>query len=547
MKKYYPIPLHMHSVWERNASMEGHFYNAKKLGIRHMYITDHDVRMGRRHNHISSFDFSKQTLKIIEPSPDPLRPRWHGFVVQQQDDGTEVTFDETSLVLKTKSTSNSWSTVSLCFDSSQKRHEWALLASVYLHLTMQMSEVNEDMRIVVDVELSQRPPAFLHGHILYVFGNTDELESPYASVIKMNPDSINYTFDLLKDAASVGGGDNVLRTVTFSVSSKNNKEAFLSLSSLAFSWEKDYEDGRILQQELADEIGKKYDVTPFVTSEITAAGPHKICFSTKVPIINYEIHNYKITDQEAMNHVLRYGGIFSRNHPFENIKDAYMHCDNDMQKEELIEKVIQQFIQNRAWNAAMIEVGFPEGREGISLASHLKLWDALSKEGILISGYGDSDNHTNNTSWFEGNNFVGYIAAEIPDEEHFVESMLKGDLYTGDPVYLQKMHVSFESDKGQPMGSISNLTAPGNAVLRLTNVPANSVVTWTLNGSTVKTENILSDQYEGRIPVPTDLKVNFVRAAVYNKDRCILLTNPIYHSQDFKILAINDERRFNNV
>ena len=55
--KYWPVHLHMHSVWERQASMEGHFYNAQKLGIEHMYITDHDSRMGPKKDHVSYFDF----------------------------------------------------------------------------------------------------------------------------------------------------------------------------------------------------------------------------------------------------------------------------------------------------------------------------------------------------------------------------------------------------------------------------------------------------------------------------------------------------------
>ena len=41
MKNYYPVALYIHSIWERNASMEGHFYNTQKLGIQHM------LRMGR--------------------------------------------------------------------------------------------------------------------------------------------------------------------------------------------------------------------------------------------------------------------------------------------------------------------------------------------------------------------------------------------------------------------------------------------------------------------------------------------------------------------
>ena len=38
--KYWPVHLHMHSVWERQASMEGHFYNAQKLGA-DVYLYGH--------------------------------------------------------------------------------------------------------------------------------------------------------------------------------------------------------------------------------------------------------------------------------------------------------------------------------------------------------------------------------------------------------------------------------------------------------------------------------------------------------------------------
>lgn len=545
MYTYYPIPLHMHSIWERNASMEGHFYNAQKLGIHHMYITDHDVRMGPRHNHISSFDFTKGKLKIEEPSPDPLRPRWHGFTVKEQDKGTDISFVDNALILQALSDGDTWSTVSITFDSSQKRHEWALVASVYLHLSMQMNQASNDTRIMIDVELSQRPPEFKHGHILYVAGNTDGLATPYSTVVSLDDSQKEFHLDLLKDALPVGGGDNVFRTVTFSVSSRRSAKACLNLKNLSFSWDLAYEDGRRAQQVLANELGKKYDITPFVTSEITAAGPHKICFSTKVPILNYQEKNYKISDEEAMRHVLLHGGIYARNHPFEGVKDAFKACKTTDEQETLLNEVIQKFIMNRAWGAAMIEIGFTEGREGISLSSHLKLWDALSSEGILISGYGDSDNHTNDSDWFDGNNFVAYIAAEIPDEEHFTDSMRKGNLYTGDPVYLQNMKVNFCSDKGQPMGSVSTSPNPGNAVFSLSNLPENCKISWTVNGETVKTETAFG-MYEGKTPIPTDHKMNFVRVSVYKDERCILLTNPIYHSTNADMIAnIPNERRFN--
>lgn len=547
MKTYYPVPLHLHSVWERNASMEGHFYNAQKLGIRHMYLTDHDIRMGRRKNHIDHFDFSRGQLRIEEPSTDPIRPIWHGFAVKQADEGTEAAVENGALTLSARSQNAEWATVSATFDTSQKRHEWALLGGVQLCLGLETSETDADTRIVVDVELSQRPPEFQFGHILYVFGNAEGLASPYAAVKPMADaaEFTEYILPLLQDAEKVGGGDNVLRTITFSVSARRGRAASLSVNKLAISWALAYEEGRREQQRLATEIGKKYGVTPIVTTEITAAGPHKICFSTQVPIIDYEARGYQVTDEDAMAHVRAYGGIYSRNHPFESIKDAHRFSNSKEAQDALLQEAIENIVARRAWDAAAIEVGYPEQRESITLDDHLLLWDALSAAGVFITGYGDSDNHSNDVQWFDGNNFVAYLSVyepeNVPGEEAFMAALLSGDVYTGDPVYLQNIGVTFEGSSGQLMGQVSTSDAPCDAVLSLTNVPEGCRVVWTANGKTVK-EDACRGSYEGRVPLPCGEKVNFVRAALYKDDRCILLTNPLYRTTDASV-SIPPERR----
>ncbi len=549
VSKYYPVPLHMHSIWERNASMEGHFYNAQKLGIQHMYITDHDVRMGPRKNHIKCFDFSKGQLCIQEPSQDPLRPRWHGFVPLREDEGTSFSVSDSCLHMEATASAEDWTTASLLFDSSQKRHEYALLANVMLHLNMQVSAVGDDARVIVDVELSQRPPEFRHAHILYVFGNTEGLSSPHVTVIPMQAggDFSAFSFRLLEDAASVGGGDNVLRTVRFTVSARKGKTVRMLLRQLSFSWDIAFDAGRIAQQKLADALGKKYGVVPFVTTEITGAGPHKICFNTAVPIIDYPAKNFNVSDEEAMEHVRAYGGIYARNHPFDALKDRLRLGISSEELEVLIQQHIALFIEKRAWGAAMMEVGFPGGREGFGLELHLRLWDALSQAGVFITGYGDSDNHTNNSSWFDGNNFVGYIAAEEACEAAFVQSMLKGDLYSGDPVYMQKIDVSFGGSNGQKMGQISASDAPIDAILTLKNVPEDCRVVWTVNGVNVKTEKC-TGHYKGVMPLPRKKSVNFVRAALYKNERCIMLTNPIYRTTDESMIKIIPlERKFERV
>lgn len=540
--KYWPVHLHMHSVWERQASMEGHFYNAQKLGIKHMYITDHDSRMGPKKDHVSYFDFSDGELLVQEPSNDPLRPRSKGFTVDKQDAGSAYFIDDNKVLnVSVKGETEEWSTISLTFDSSQKRHEYALLAKTMLLLEMDADGFGENARVVVDVKLSQRPPEFENGHILYVAGNAENLENQYSTVKTLPLKDGKCLLDLLNDAEKVGGGDNVLNTITFTLSARNGAMPTLRLKSLSISWKLAFEEGRVEQQKLANEIGKKYGVTPIVTYEITGAGPHKICFSTKVPVIDYEKHNFKVTEQQAIEHVKAYGGIYARNHPFDVVKDKLRtHPELESQ---IVPEIIEDCVANRAYGATMIEVGFPIGRSGTTFEAHLKLWDALSENGIFISGYGDSDNHSNKLNWFEGNNFCTYIATDNPGENGFVESMKAGNLYMGDPVFLQNVEFDFHDQDGNDMGNVVFTDATKAVYASLKGLPDGAKIVWTVNGENVKTETC-TGKYEGTVNVPTDKKINFVRVAVYKGERCILLSNPIYYTSDQSIYdTIPDERR----
>ncbi len=540
--KYRPVHLHMHSVWERQASMEGHFYNAQKLGISHMYITDHDSRMGPRADQVSYFDFSEGEIMVHEPSKDPLRPKHKGFTVERQDAGSAYFIDENKVLnVCAKGDTDDWSVISLTFDTSQKRHEYSLLANAMLHLEMNAEGFGEDARVIVDVKLSQRPPDFENGHILYVAGNPEGLENQY-SVVKpllFNGDQLH--LDLLTDAEEIGGGDNILNTVTFTVSARRKATPLLLLKSLSFSWKLAYEEGRIAQQRLANEIGKKYGVTPIVTYEITAAGPHKICFSTKVPVIDYQKNNYHVTEEQAIEHVKSFGGIYARNHPFDVIKDKLRL--NPASAEQLVPQVIDDYVLNRAYGASMLEVGFPNGRSNTTLASHLKLWDTLSANGIFISGYGDSDNHSNKLNWFEGNNFATYIKTDNPGENGFIEGMKAGNLYTGDPVFLQHVEFDLHDQDGNDMGNVVFTDTPKTVYASVKGIPDKAKVVWTVNGKDVATESSLTD-YEGSITVPMTEKVNFVRISVYSGERCILLSNPIYYTSDQDVYStIPDTRR----
>ena len=545
---YYPVPMHMHSCWESEASMAGHFYHANKLGIKHMYFTDHDSLMGRKKFHIDTFDFSKRQLFIDEPSSDPLRPKSYGFTVEEADEGCDAYFtDNNELCLSAKSSSDQWSTIRLKFSASPKRHEAALLAGIILHLGMKVPDTDEDIRACVDVKLSRRPPDFEFAHVLYVFGNSGSMENKYTSVKNMSVGDGEYILDILKDAQKVGGGDNVLRNISFSVSVRKGKSAQLLLSNLLITREKQFEEGRREQQKLATEIGKEYGVTPYVITEITEAGPHKNCFSTKVPIIDYEAMNYEVSEEYAINHVMSHGGIFSLNHPFERYKDMLkLNPELLEKKEEFLQKVADEFIERNVYGASLIEVGFTEGRGEFSLNDHLVLWDKLSDAGIFITGYGDSDNHSNIHKWYDGNNFAGYIFADNPCEEEFVKAMKGGNLYTGDPVHLQNVEISFEDEYKNPMGSVVFTDKTAKAKLFVKGAEDELKVVWVVNSKTVKEQNF-TGEYEDFVEVSDENLVNFVRAELYKGDRCVMLTNPIYYTFDKTVFSTANEERRNVV
>ncbi len=520
MSGYYGIPMHMHSCWERNASMEGHMYQLQQLGLKYCYITDHDVRMGRRKCHVQQFDFSQGSL-YAEDYPE----KFCGF---QNVVGSVVMTEEGEMCLSATADSEEWSVSSATFDSYAKRHELALISELMLHLGMRMTEPDDDIRIVVDVELSMRPPEFQNGHILYVFGNSEGLADEYHAVKNMTVDGERYTLHLLEDAKEIGGGDNVFKTVTFSVACRNGKSAKLFVNHFSTTWEHSFEEGRKRQQELADELGKKYGITFFVTTEISDAGRHKNSFSTKVPIMDYEALGFEITEEYAIRHVLNHGGIFSINHPFEPYKRLMREVPE--RKEEFYQTVKEEYLSNRGLGASLIEVGFPMGRSGFTFEDHLRLWDTLTLDGIILSAYGDSDTH-GRLGFFEGNNFVGYIYAEEPGEDAFIQSMKAGNMYTGDPVYLEKMNINFTDDEKHPMGSVVYTDKPHRVTLAIQGAKKGMELVWNVNGKDLEPIPIEGD-YHGGVEIPVEGSVNFARAALYDKGRCIMMTNPIHTTAD---------------
>ena len=518
--KYYPMHMHLHTTHQPGASMDSHMYNAHKLGMNYIRFTDHDVRTGISQNSVMGFDFLRGQMEY--KTDEGIKVGWN----KSGSGEVETTADGFKL-------SANGDFVAIELYSGSKLHTASLLSDMSLTLDFSHT-IDEESSVILDITLSQRPPDHKEGHFRYVIGKVTESQVPHTYTKELSPSANGiYRLNISEDIGKcdeVGGLDNVFASLSVIAA----KSATVNLRSLKISRKYSYDEVIKRQRDLGIKVGEKYGITPFVTTEITGAGQHKNCFTSSVPVLKYDERD-EISEEEAIAHVKRHGGIFSYNHPFE----AEQYKRRQFTREDLDRIVCErseELINSKVYGATVTEVGFPEGREPFAFADYLKLWDNLSLAGVFITGDGDSDCHKSHELWFDGNNFATYIAApdDIPypiSEEVFNRSLINGNVYMGDPLYAPR-DISFTVGSAQ-MGSV--VMAKGEeytATLSFKNTVSDATLRLIADGECVREENVGKCQVCTALTLLPRRAVSFVRAELYHNGRCIMLTNPIYFVTD---------------
>lgn len=537
---YYPTHLHIHTCFGHDASMNGHLYEASRMGMKTIWFTDHDYRMGKRKYSIEGFDFEGDSLiKEHEKNKDIQ----YGWKKEGLPNPAKIKFTLTEekvyrgnkslkVNIEADNSRKDWQNSKIIFFATGKGYQYSLLSQVKLKFAFFTEKIlGSDTRIIFDVQMSQHPPEHKKAGLKYVIGNTKGLENKYNKVIPLNIEVSKWNsllLDLSRDAElhALGGLDNSFGTLSIIVESKSPKISTFYIDDFRIISKLSFEDVRAEQAKLAKLLGKKYNIIPFVGTEISKAGEHKNCFSTHVPIINYERNNYNVSHSDAVNWVKKYKGIFAVNHPFGLWKNKASTVED---RKASIEEVAKIHISNKCDGASMIEVGFPEGKYGFSVEEHLILWDKLSEKGIFITAYGSSDNHSNDKNWWTGNNFANWIYAEKLKEEKFIESMKSGKLFTGDPAIF-KGELSFQTKDGYSMGQVVKVNKCEYCIqFKINKLKPKSLVRWVVDGMETKSDKTDQEQYLGEYILKTKKDIHFVRIEVYEEtSRCIILTNPIY-------------------
>ena len=530
---YHPMHMHLHAACDYGASMAMHMYNAQKLGMRYLWFTDHDTRTGRKKNAVTGFQFDGPELKKEEPTGG-----FYGFQVTDDALHYEIDPEKETLQLTLQASGDSaWQSSGVFFVSSGTRHTSSLAAEVTLSVDVKELNITENSRLILDVKLSQRPPELENAHLLYVFGSTEGLEAPHTQIIPLKTGGGRIELPISEDVSeepAIGGKDNAFDTLTVWLQARSSEKMTATLRDFQIRVEKSYEQVHKALKIAAEKAGKHYGVTPFVSFEISGAGEHKNCYCTAVPTIDYQAHSYKVSEWEATKHVKEYGGIFAINHPFA-ISVLKRKVFSDVERMQILAKMAAELTANRAYGADLMEVGFPEGRNGFSLEEYTRLWDMLTVSGLFLTGYGCSDSHRDNVGWFEGNNFASFVG--VPSElihpiaeEAFTDAMKKGRIYTGDPVKLQGA-VEFRTESGEPMGSV--FLSKDIQEIPILFAAEQTCPGWQFrlieNGNVIDTVDIKQTQFSYKSVLKIQkTTVNFHRAELWDENgRCILLTNPI--------------------
>ena len=553
---YYPQQMHIHSVYEHRGSMEGHIYYAALYGMRHIWFTEHDTLRSNRKRWLLDVNFEEGSLAPV----DEIGER-RGFVqVSDSNSGyakicdTDAASGKYSMLLHAENESDGWDGCAVSLSGDGRRQFATLLNGLTLSLFYKTKNYDlEKTRLIIELLLSERPPEAVKGRIKFALGDTAGLDAPHDIILPLE-EGVEWTKKVMplteitttdEGMKRVFGTDNVLENVTIRLEARRGGSIDALIDDYKMEFERGSAETYEEQKRVAAEIGKKYGVTPFVTSEVSTGGIHKNCYSTNCPVIIYDGSVPKMSHEESCALMNNLDMPFSINHPFVRVRDSEL---TNEEYDALTNEIADEMTENLASGATLLEVGFPYGRYA-PLKNHLDLWDILSLRGIILTGYGATDSHSMHEGWKQGVNnhatYFGVAEGATAGEEAFREAMRMGNGYSANPITF-KGEVVFETESGDPMGSI--IIAPECKEVKTRFAVTNARKEWRLrlihNGSQILEKPLADGDFMHEFEIMHQSEIDFIRVEVYDENNILLImTNPIYYVKSRDAVKNTAKRR----
>jgi hypothetical protein len=238
------------------------------------------------------------------------------------------------------------------------------------------------------------------------------------------------------------------------------------------------------QQSIGAALARTYPgVTQKWGLEISGALPHLNWFGPGVTVPTYE--NVAESKQAYMKYltgtvlpqVHQGGGLYSYNHPY-----GYSggHLVSQAQQDAMLRQVATTLLPTAALGADLLEVGY-RARGHCDLAHHLGLWDVMSRNAILLTGNGTSDDHLGR-DWLHaspGNWVTGTWAASTGMSD-LLAGLAAGRAWCGSLASFGSPGAALDMlvDGSVPMGAVSvSRVRTRKLALTVTGIPVGGSVT----------------------------------------------------------------------
>jgi hypothetical protein len=282
--------------------------------------------------------------------------------------------------------------------------------------------------------------------------------------------------DLANDVAQVWGNDfdardNSLIEIEFHATSRLRSPADLFFSYLRFDEQAGY-DAVGVEHALVDRYAATVpSVLGLIGTELSL-GPHLNQYGGEQAPYDYGHGSYfdlktdfgdLLPDLAAFVHT--HGGLASINHPFQ---------PGDSSGAVTQQSVARNLIGNRAGGADILEVGYAV--RGGSLAQHLGVWDALSRNAVFLTGNGVSDDHSGINWAGQKNRFYTGAWSGSRDEPGLLGALAAGRNFVG---FLGGFGgtIDMSVDAAVPMGAVSVSSLPGRSLqIDVTGLPTGGAV-----------------------------------------------------------------------
>jgi hypothetical protein len=471
------MAMHVHaSASEGPGSMLAQLVQAAKADVDVLWWTEHDHRMAA-YAAPTSVKFDGLAERSPDMAPWTWSPRTQGAAIGIEHDFiTNATNPEIGDRTKALRLSVQAPGAKLCTHTLSGQAENLLnrtsLAGLTIKVDIRPTSISALARAAVNIVTSYRPrnggqPEGIYtlsyrvggrnlpGVSKVVAGNTALIERS-APLNEWTTLTLNPELDLARLWPGVDGQDASMHEFSISVSAHDHATASVFFAGLRFDRANiDGNEPLAVQAELMQRYAPQFpNVRQIQALEVSLTTPHLGWYGGRVSIPDHTgmaplPSKDPAVAAKAVKFIHDRGGLASYCHPFGTSVSAL----SPPEQETLRVARSAELIANRALGCDLLEVGY-RLRGGCNLAQHESVWDNCSRNMILLTGIGVSDDHAGE-NWLESRlNFVTWAWAENSTEEALLAALRRGRVYFGDLARFRGA-LDIRIDGRSAMGTVS--------------------------------------------------------------------------------------------